>query len=95
MNASYVNRIGTAVPDHDVHAAFVAFARTLLPDDRARTVFDRMAERSGIAHRYSFFVPGRLEQGEVDAGRFFQRGRFPTTGPRMKGRKAHPNGNVR
>ena len=30
MAVPHINRIGTAVPEHDVHAAFVTFARTLL-----------------------------------------------------------------
>ena len=84
MTVAHINRIGTAVPDHDVHAAFLAFARTLLPDAKGRSVFDRMAERSGIGHRFSFFAPGRLEAGEVDASGFYQRGRFPSTGARMR-----------
>ena len=81
---AHINAIGTAVPEHDVHAAFVDFARTMLPDDRARTVFDKMNERSGIEHRFSHFRPGHLEAGEVDAGGFFRRGAFPSTGSRMK-----------
>ena len=81
---SYVNRIGTAVPPHDVHLPFLAFARTLLADARSRTVFDRMAERAGISHRYSYFRPGRLEAGEVDAAGFYRRGAFPGTGARMR-----------
>jgi predicted naringenin-chalcone synthase len=80
----HINRIGTAVPEQDVHLPFLAFARTLLTDDRARTVFDRMAERSGIAHRYSNFRPGRLEAGEVDADGFYRRGAFPGTAARMR-----------
>lgn len=81
---AYINRIGTATPPHDVHAPFVAFARTLLADERSRTVFDRMAERSGICHRFSYFRPGRLDAGEVDADGFFQRGAFPSTAARMR-----------
>lgn len=81
---SFINRISTAVPPNDVHLAFLGFARTMLADERARTLFDRMAERSGIAHRYSYFRPGRLEAGEVDADGFYQRGRFPGTGARMR-----------
>jgi len=84
MTVAHINRIGTAVPDIDVHAAFLAFARTLLRDDKSRSVFDRMAERSGIAHRFSWFQPGRLEAGEVDAEGFFRRGAFPTTAARMR-----------
>ncbi len=79
----YLNRIGSAVPAHDIHAPFVAFARTLLTDDRARSVFDRMAERSGIAHRFSPLRAGNLAAGEVDAGGFYRRGAFPSTAARM------------
>jgi predicted naringenin-chalcone synthase len=80
---AYINRIGTAVPPHDIHAPFAAFARTLLSDDRARTVFDRMAERSGIDHRFSHLRAGNLAAGEVDAGGFYRRGNFPGTAARM------------
>ena len=81
---AHVNRIGTAVPPHDVHEAFVAFARTLLADDRSRLVFERMAERSGIAHRYSFFQPGEPGAVKIDAEGFYRRGAFPGTGARMQ-----------
>ncbi len=80
----HINKIGTATPDHDVHLPFLAFARTMLADDRARTIFDRMAERSGISHRYSYFRPGNLEAGEFDTGGFYKRGAFPTTAARMR-----------
>lgn len=83
MTTAHINRIGTAVPDHDVHTDFVKFARTLLPDAKTQTVFDRMAERAGIAHRYSYLRAGRLDAGEVDADGFYQRGRFPSTAARM------------
>ena len=81
---AHINRIGTAVPEHDVHLPFLGFARTLLADDRTRLVFDRMAERSGIAHRYSDFRPGVLAAGEVDADGFYARGAFPSTAARMR-----------
>ena len=84
MTVAHINAIGTAVPPNDVHAAFVAFARTLLADDRTRAVFDKMVERAGIAHRFSEFRPGRLDDGEVDADGFFRRGAFPSTAARMK-----------
>jgi predicted naringenin-chalcone synthase len=84
MTRAYVNRIATAVPPHDIHAPFVAFARTLLPDDKQRAVFDRMAARSGIAHRYSSLRPGNLEAGEVDRDGFYTRGGFPGTDKRMR-----------
>ncbi len=81
--AAHVNRIGTAVPPHDVHDAFVGFARTLLTDDRSRTVFDRMAERAGIGHRFSHFRPGEPGAADVDADGFYRRGAFPGTQARM------------
>lgn len=83
MTTAHINAIATAVPPHDVHAAFVAFARTLLADDRARSVFDRMADRAGIAHRWSDFAPGVPGAARVDADRFYVRGAFPGTGARM------------
>lgn len=83
MTTAHINRIGTAVPDHDIHTDFVKLARTLLPDAKTRTVFDRMAERAGISHRYSYLRAGRLDAGEVDAVGFYQRGRFPSTAARM------------
>ena len=81
--SAFINRIGTAVPAHDTHTAFVAYARTMLTDERSRTVFERMAERSGIAHRYSHLRPGDIAGGEIDADGFYQRGRFPSTAARM------------
>ena len=85
----HINRIGTAVPAHDVHMPFVVFARTLLQTERARTVFDRMAERSGIAHRYSFLQAGVPGADRVDADGFFNRGRFPSTAARMERYERH------
>ena len=85
MTVAHINRIATAVPPHDVHDAFVEFARTLLPSDKMRVLFDRMAERSGIAHRFSVFAPGTPGAVDVDAGGFYQRGAFPGTAARMAG----------
>lgn len=93
MTDVYLNRIATAVPDHDVHSAFVEFADKLLaeaPDTRTRALFNRMASRSGIEHRYSIFVPHppETEPGSsefwVNAHEFYVRGRFPDTARRME-----------
>jgi hypothetical protein len=65
MTTAYINRIGTAVPPHDIHAPFTAFASSLLADEKTRAVFERLAERSGIAHRFSF-----LRAGSIAAARF-------------------------
>jgi predicted naringenin-chalcone synthase len=83
LATAHINRIGTAVPDHDIHADFVAFGRTLLADERTRIVFDRMAERSGITRRFSYLRAGRLDAGEVDSEGFYRRGMFPGTAARM------------
>ena len=82
--SAFINRIGTATPPHDIHAAFVAFASAGLAQGKPRAVFDRMAERSGIAHRYSHMVPGNLGAGEIDTGRFYRPGAFPGTAARMR-----------
>jgi predicted naringenin-chalcone synthase len=84
MTCAYVNRIGAAVPVNDIHVAFIAFARTLLTEPRQVSVFDRMAERSGIAHRFAALSPGNLAAGEVDKEGFYRRGDFPSTEARMK-----------
>jgi predicted naringenin-chalcone synthase len=84
LTTAYLNRIATAVPDNDVHTAFVRFARTLL-DKRCRRLFDRMAERSQIFHRWSALSPAAEPDGpSVDAGGFFTRGSFPSTADRMR-----------
>lgn len=84
MTAAYINRIVTAVPDHQVHDAFVCFARTLL-DTRRRAVFDRMADRAQISQRWSCLAPAAKPEGpSVDDQGFFTRGKFPSTADRMR-----------
>ncbi|MGH7210999.1 MAG: type III polyketide synthase, partial [Acetobacteraceae bacterium] len=82
MTRAYLNRIGTAVPDHDIHAFFAEFAQTLLAP-RDRRLFARMAERAGIAHRFSPLRAGDVAAGEIDAAGFYRRGAFPGTAARM------------
>jgi predicted naringenin-chalcone synthase len=85
LTTAYINRIATAVPPHDVHAAFVRFARTLLVEPHARSVFDRLAEKAQIDHRYSVLPPAEDPEGvSVDALRVYSRGQFPSTGERMQ-----------
>jgi len=84
LTTAYINRIATAVPEYDVHDSFVRFARTLL-DDRRRRLFDRMADRAQISHRWSSLSPSAKPDGpSVDSEGFFTRGRFPTTADRMR-----------
>jgi len=84
---AYINRIGTAVPDHDVHQAFLRFAETLLPE-RSRRVFGRMAERAGIEHRFSCLCPSEGGSFAIDDAGFYTRGAFPSTGARMRAYEA-------
>ncbi len=81
MTDAFINRIATALPPHDVHEGFLDFGRRMLQADQRRlALFNRMAERSGIAHRYSIFEP----EGEGDAAHFYRPGAFPGTGARMQ-----------
>ncbi len=88
----HINRIGTAVPRHDVHAAFMVFARSLLQQERDCTLFDRMAERCGIEHRFSVLQPGEPGAQQVDADGFLHRNRFPATAARMRHYEHHATG---
>ena len=84
MTQAWLNRIGTAVPPHDIHAEFVDFARSALPDEQAVALFDRMVGLADIRHRFSFFEPGpRPRDRYLDAEQFYRRGGFPSTGDRM------------
>lgn len=85
LTTAYINRIATAVPPHDVHAAFVRFARTLLVEPHARSVFDRLAEKAQIHHRFAVLPPAQNPEGlSVDALGVYSRGAFPTTAERMQ-----------
>ncbi|MEH3045886.1 type III polyketide synthase [Sphingomonas adhaesiva] len=73
----HINAIGTAVPAQDIHAAFVDWARARLPATEAK-LFDRMAARAGIAHRWSV-----LTDPPVAPGGFYATEPHPGTGDRM------------
>nr|AYM52568.1 type III polyketide synthase [Aetherobacter rufus] len=93
MTIAYLNRIATAVPPHDIHGAFVRFARTLFEDRRALALFDRMVDKAQIAHRFSVLPPSATPEGpSVDAARFYARERFPSTGERMRRYEEHAPG---
>lgn len=79
---TFVNRIGTAVPPHDVHDRFVEWAAAQPGDTRARALFARMAGRAGIAHRWSVLPPDSLAAG-------FYAGAMPGTAARMHAYAAH------
>ncbi len=72
---AHLNAIGTAVPPHDVHEAFIAYVLTSLRDERTKWLFERMVERSGISRRRAVVDP--LEG-------FYAPGAFPDTAARMR-----------
>lgn len=83
MAEAYLNKITTAVPEHDVHQKFIDYAPSLLSDERYRLLFRRMAEKSQIEHRYSFLQPHPNVE-RADAAGFYVRGAFPNTETRMQ-----------
>jgi predicted naringenin-chalcone synthase len=91
MTTAYLNRIAGVVPPHDVHAAFLHFAESLLLDDQCRAaLFRRMARWAGIEHRYSLLSPAHDPEGTaLDTAGLYVRGKFPTTAVRMRFFEAH------
>jgi predicted naringenin-chalcone synthase len=84
MTTAHINRIATAVPQHDVHKAFIDFAANLLAEGTARNLFRRMARMSAIEHRYSFVNPVPVQGGSWgDAENVYVPGNFPATARRM------------
>ena len=84
MTQAWLNRIATAVPPHDIHAAFVEFGRDTIADPHKRALFDRMASLADIEHRYAIFEAGPKPRDKVlDAAGFYRRGAFPSTAARM------------
>jgi predicted naringenin-chalcone synthase len=84
VTQAWLNRIGTAVPPYDVHAAFVEFGGDTIADPYKRALFDRMASLSDIQHRYAIFEPGPRPRDKVlDTSDFYRRGAFPSTAARM------------
>jgi predicted naringenin-chalcone synthase len=71
------------VPEHDVHRAFIDWAERQVEDPRARALFSRMAERSGIRHRWSVLPPAQGGGSPVEPGGFYH-GALPGTGRRMQ-----------
>ncbi|WP_346798275.1 type III polyketide synthase [Halomonas sp. Bachu 37] len=83
MKKIYINNIATAVPDFDIHGKFIEYCPQLLPDKRSIKLFQRMAERSQIEHRYSFLQP-HPDDDKLDIESFYRNGAFPGTQARME-----------
>ena len=79
-----INAIGTAVPGHDIHQAFIDWAGKRVSDPREAGLFSRMATRSGIAHRYSVLPKGRDGGSPVAPDGFYADKILPPTSARME-----------
>ena len=86
MPEAFLNRIATAVPAHDVHVRFTAFAPSLL-SERDAALFRRMAARGQIDHRYSVLSAGSGDT--LDGDDFYRPENFPTTAARMQAYRVH------
>jgi predicted naringenin-chalcone synthase len=80
---AYINAVAGAVPDHDIHDAYIAWGREQITDPRLRQLFERMAERSGITHRWSVLPKATGGGSPVDPGGFYA-DRMPGTAERMQ-----------
>jgi predicted naringenin-chalcone synthase len=78
---AFVNALAGFVPEHDVHRLFVDWAEGQIEDPRMRKLFMRMADRSGIEHRWSVLAPPGGRPHNAPGG--FYHGPSPTTAARM------------
>jgi predicted naringenin-chalcone synthase len=91
VTEAYLNRIATAVPPFDVHDEFVQFYRSQFAADKHNArLFDQMADRVAILHRYSCFnrSPDPLA-ASLDSSYFYLQGDFPGTAKRMRAFEEH------
>ncbi len=89
MSTAYINRIATAVPDHDVHATFLAFA-SHSSMTVARRFYGAWPTGAGSSIASLALRPGPDPvNGAVDADNVYGRGAFPTTAARMRLFEAH------
>jgi predicted naringenin-chalcone synthase len=80
MNA-YINRISTVVPPNDVHDVFIGFAVDKLAGAPQLPLFNRLARRSQIEHRWSVLAPSG--EGGQDLCDVYRAGAFAGTRERM------------
>lgn len=91
MKRAFINRIGTAVPPHDIHMAHRASTARAL-NGRERLLFERMADRAAIAHRYSVLPQDGLVEADEAREGFYRRGAYPGTAARMRAYAMHAPG---
>lgn len=83
MTVAHLNSVSTAVPDHDIHDAYLSAIVDRL-ERREAVLFRRMASRAGISHRFSVFAPAGVVGEAADSEGFFKHGEYPGTRPRME-----------
>ena len=81
---AFINAVGVAVPTHDVHRAFIDWAERQIEEPRKRKLFRRMADGSGIEHRWSVLPFAPNGGSPVAAGGFYDEDLPPSTAARMK-----------
>lgn len=81
---AWLNAVATAVPGHDIHHAFIDWARARIPEPQQARLFDRMAARAGIGHRWSVLPPLACGGSPVAEGGFYGDPDLPGTARRME-----------
>ena len=76
---AYINALAGVVPEHDVHQLFMRWASGQVEDARTRKLFQRMADRSGIEHRWSVLPPAPGGLPHDQEGGFYHGGPPPTS----------------
>jgi alpha-pyrone synthase len=80
---AFINAVAGAVPPNDVHQLFIDWAEGQVEDPRLRKLFIRMADRSGIDHRWSVLPPAPGGLPHDRPGGFYH-GDPPATSTRMR-----------
>lgn len=81
----YLNRIGTATPPHEAHAAYQAWAeRRFAERPRELAILRRMIARSGIERRWTVLPPSPSGGGQTGEGGFYRDDTMPPTSARMQ-----------
>jgi alpha-pyrone synthase len=81
-NDPVIQQMAMARPDHDIHHAFIDWATARIGDARTRALFERMAARSGISHRWSVLPRADNGGSPVDSGGFYDVMPLPPTSAR-------------
>ena len=79
---AFINAVAGVAPEHDVHKLFIDWALGRIEDPRLRKLFGRMADRSGIEHRWSVLEPAPGGLPHDHPGGFYH-GEAPATSMRM------------